>query len=68
MRRDDRESEEPEKEEADARASLAGLIVAILLVIGGIYLVLRMQDNAKLQDCIAAGRRNCVPVEVSAPQ
>ncbi len=68
MRRDDRESEKPEKEEAEARASLAGLIVAILLVIGGIYLVLRMQDNAKLQDCIASGRRNCVPVEVSAPQ
>lgn len=68
MRRDDREPEKPEKEEADARASLAGLIVAILLVIGGIYLVLRMQDNAKLQDCIASGRRNCVPVEVSTPQ
>lgn len=55
---------EPEKEDAEARASLAGLLVAILLAIGGIYLVLQMHDNAKLQDCIASGRRNCVPVEL----
>lgn len=61
MERDERE---PEKEEAEARASLAGLLIAILLAIGGIYLLLQMRDNAKLQDCIASGRRNCVPVEL----
>jgi hypothetical protein len=65
MERDERE---PETEEAEARSSLAGLVVAILLVLGGIYLVLEMRDNAKLQDCVASGRRNCVPVEVSAPK
>lgn len=59
-----REEREPETEEAEARASLAGLVVAILLVIGGIFLVLQMSDNAKLQDCIASGRSNCVPVEL----
>lgn len=61
MERDERE---PETDEAEARASLAGLVVAILLVIGGIYLMLQMHDNAKLQDCVASGRRNCVPVEL----
>lgn len=61
MERDERE---PETEEAEARASLAGLLIAILLAIGGIYLVLQVRDNAKLQDCVAAGRRNCVPVEL----
>jgi hypothetical protein len=60
MERDERE---PEMEEAEARSSLAGLVVAIVLVLGGIYLMLQMRDNAKLQDCIASGRRNCVPVE-----
>ncbi len=34
--------------------------------IGGIYLMLQMRDNAKLQDCVASGRRNCVPVEASS--
>ncbi|MGE0093643.1 MAG: hypothetical protein AB7M05_07025 [Alphaproteobacteria bacterium] len=63
MERDERE---PEREEAEARSSLAGLLIAILLVIGGIYLMLQMRDNAKLQDCVASGRRNCVPVELPA--
>ena len=55
---------EPEAEEAEARSNLAGLVIAIVLVIGGIYLMLQVRDNAKLQDCVAAGRRNCVPVEL----
>lgn len=65
MERDERE---PEKEEEEARASLAGLLIAILLAVGGIYLVLQMRDNAQLQDCVASGRRNCVPVELSSPK
>lgn len=62
----ERGEHEPETEEAEARSSLAGLVIAILLVIGGIYLMLQMRDNAKLQDCVASGRRNCVPVEASS--
>lgn len=60
----EREDREPEAEEAEARSSLAGLVIAIVLVIGGIYLMLQVRDNAKLQDCVASGRRNCVPVEL----
>lgn len=62
----EREEPAPEVEEAEARSSLVGLVIAILLVVGGIYLMLQMRDNAKLQDCVASGRRNCVPVEVPA--
>ena len=62
----ERDDSRPEVEEAEARSSLAGLVIAILLVLGGIYLMLQMRDNAKLQDCVASGRRNCVPVEVPA--
>lgn len=62
MERDDRDDDD-----GNARASLAGLAVAIILALGGIVLVLAMRDNAKLQDCIASGRRNCVPVEISSP-
>ncbi len=62
----EREEPAPEAEEAEARSSLVGLVIAILLVVGGIYLMLQMRDNAKLQDCVASGRRNCVPVEVPA--
>jgi len=60
----ERDEPGPETEEAEARSSLAGLVIAILLVLGGIYLMLQMRDNAKLQDCVASGRRNCVKVEV----
>ena len=38
---------------------LAVVVFIALLIVGGVWLVNRMHDQAKLEDCMMAGRRNC---------
>jgi hypothetical protein len=40
-------------------ASLVGLVVVLLLLIGGLFLVERLQAASSLEDCLLAGRRDC---------
>ena len=52
--------EEAEKTEADRlTASLAGLAIALLLVVVGLFLVQQLRDKARLEDCLLSGRINC---------
>jgi hypothetical protein len=44
------------------RAAVAGLIVTVLLVLGGMLLVHVLSRTAKLQDCVMSGRTNCAPI------
>ena len=54
-----------EQEDADRRtAALMGFIVVLVLAIAGIVLVRELAKNARLEDCLMAGRRNCAPIEV----
>jgi hypothetical protein len=39
--------------------SLAGLAFALLLVVVGLFLVQRLRENARLEDCLLSGRLNC---------
>jgi hypothetical protein len=51
------------QEEADRQTrSLAGLAVCLVLVLVGLFLVQRLTAAAKLQDCVMAGRSNCLDV------
>ena len=45
-------------------AALMGFIVILVLAIAGVVLVRELAKNAKLEDCLMAGRRNCAPIEV----
>ena len=57
------------RDEAEAErrtAALMGFIVILVLAIAGIVLVRELAKNAKLEDCLMAGRRNCAPIEVPA--
>jgi hypothetical protein len=46
--------------EADRQtASLAGLAVALLLVVLGLLLIRALHTEAKMEDCLLAGRSNC---------
>jgi len=47
-------------------AALMGFIVILVLAIAGVVLVRELAKNAKLEDCLMAGRRNCAPIEVPA--
>jgi hypothetical protein len=48
------------------RAAVAGLLLTLLLVLGGVLLVHVLSRTAKLQDCVMSGRTNCAPIAPSA--
>jgi hypothetical protein len=56
-----------EREEDDARftASLAGLAVTLFLLIVSLYLVEKLAEESKLEDCLMQGRTNCERIELS---
>ena len=43
--------------------ALIALLVFIAIAIGGWFLVKRLSDAKRLQDCIQSGRRNCLPID-----
>ncbi len=47
-------------------ASLAGLAVALLLVVVGLFLVHTLQTKCAIEDCLLSGRTNCSAVLVSS--
>ncbi len=49
------------EEPSSPRGVLIGLVLILLLVIGGVYLVNKLRDSARLQDCQMQGRTNCAP-------
>jgi hypothetical protein len=53
-------------EEGEARRTNAsmGLIVILLLAIAGVLLVRELRIKSQIEDCLMAGRRNCMPIEV----
>ena len=43
-------------------ASLAGLAFMLVLVIAGLLLMRHIRDQARMEDCLLAGRINCAPI------
>ena len=43
--------------------ALIGLLIALLLVLGGMFLVRQLGRMSRLQDCVMSGRTNCAPIE-----
>jgi hypothetical protein len=60
---DQKRDRDPERErEEDERrftASLAGLAVALLLLVIGLYLTKELAAESKLEDCMMQGRHDC---------
>ena len=46
-------------------ASLAGVAVALVLLIAGLFLVHQLYKKARLEDCLMSGRMNCESLFVS---
>lgn len=40
-------------------ASLAGVAVILILLVGGLFLVQQLRAASTIEDCLMAGRRNC---------
>jgi hypothetical protein len=54
-----------DQEDADRRtAALMGFVIILLLAIAGVVLVREIGRTMRIEDCLMAGRRNCVPIEV----
>lgn len=60
---------EPDDQEGADRqtASLAGLAVALLLVALSLYLMRHLQAEARLEDCLFAGRHGCDAMVAATP-
>jgi len=53
-------TEEAEQSEANrVTTSLAGLAIALFLVVAGLFLVQQLRDKARIEDCLLSGRLNC---------
>ena len=61
----DSDTPRPDRDdERDRRAANIFLLVAAMVIVGaGIWLVDAMLTARKADECIAAGRSNCTPVE-----
>ena len=59
-----REPPEPDSR----RPAVIGLLVVLALVVAGYFLMTALRNNAKFEDCLMSGRKNCAPIEVPARQ
>ena len=51
--------EDDEAEDNRVTLSLAGLAVALLVVVASLFIIHALADKARLEDCLLAGRSNC---------
>ena len=56
---DARIGEDDQAQENRLTLSLAGLAIAVLLVVAGLHLLTHLRDKARIEDCLLAGRINC---------
>ena len=53
------EDDEDKDDRGRLKRSFAGLAVALLLVVAGIYLVARLHKQNEIEVCLEAGHHNC---------
>ena len=56
---------EPDDDKHQDAKTLAGLAVAVVLVALTVFLLIELKHGTALLDCIAAGHKNCAPVNTS---
>jgi hypothetical protein len=52
----------PDDEDSRRSTNLVLLLVAVAVVVAGIWLVNSMVETRKLQECMESGRPNCRPI------
>ena len=58
--------DEDEQGGGNQRAALAGLAVAVVLLVVGWWLAHELSAASRIQDCVMSGRRNCDPIQTPA--
>jgi hypothetical protein len=47
--------------------AIAIVLCALLIaLVGGYFLVMKLVDMSRTEDCLMSGRRNCTPIEMPA--
>jgi hypothetical protein len=46
------------------RGALAGLAIAMVLLVVGLWLAHQLSASSKMQDCLMSGRTNCNVIQV----
>jgi hypothetical protein len=54
------------KKSRNSRANLAGLAIAVALLVFGWWLARELTAASKMQDCLMSGRSNCNTIESPA--
>jgi hypothetical protein len=57
--------DDPEQS-GNRRSSFAGLAIAVVLLVVGVWLARELRTASKLQDCLMSGRTNCNTIETPA--
>ena len=58
---------DPELEQdGSQRSALAGLAIAVVLLVAGLWLAHELTAASKMQDCLMTGRTNCNVIEPPA--
>lgn len=65
MRRSLYRHEDDDAEDNRVTSSLAGLAVALLVVVASLFLIHTLANKARVEDCLMAGRFNCEVVAAS---
>jgi hypothetical protein len=58
----DPDAHDPDDDPGRSRKTLAAVVVVGLLLVGGWWLMSELQRHNEVQNCIASGRRDCVPI------
>jgi hypothetical protein len=43
--------------------ALIGLAAIVVMIVGVLFIMHRLNQAAQIQDCVASGRTNCAPIE-----
>ena len=49
--------------EPSPRRALVGLLAIVALIVAVLFIMHRLNQAARIQDCVASGRTNCAPIE-----
>ncbi len=55
------ESDEPQP--VSGRRALVGLLILVAAIALVLFIVHRLQEASRIQDCVASGRTNCAPIK-----
>jgi hypothetical protein len=55
-------AEDSDDDSGPPRGALIMLVVLVLLVVGTVFVMHRLNEASTIQDCAAAGRTNCAPI------